>query len=524
MRVPTGVRNFPGGLSLDHHKEVSRAQPLRVCALPERLILPLKQHRGSPAHPCVEPGDRVLAGEPLALAGEGLSASIHAPTSGTVLAIEPHPTPQPPFTPEPSIVIAPDGLDRWRKLAPIPRPLEAPAERLIARIAEAGVVGLGGAVFPTAEKLAVPRELLIVNGAECEPYIACDDALLRARAHSVVQGARIAARAVGANRILIAVEDHMQAAHAALARALSEIIGPPAPAGHTLHFEEREGEGRWLSLPIDLVQVPSRYPQGGERQLIYALTGREVPLGGLPRDIGVAVINVGTAAAILDAVVHGEALVSRVVTVTGGGVRRPGNYQVRLGTPIETLIAFAGGYREDAARLIVGGPLMGLALPHDAFPVTKATNCILVLAASELARPEPELPCIRCMACAEVCPARLLPQELLRRVRARQWPEAESAGLSACIECGCCDLVCPSHIPLADWFRFGKGELGARAEEERRAREAKRRHEERQARLAREAAEREARRREQTERLADPAAVSSLIAQARARRDQTPPE
>ncbi len=524
--MSAGLRSwrFPGGLRLDPHKVETRAAPLRVCPLPERLIVPLRQHQGAPAQPCVVPGDTVLAGEPLALAGDAPSAAVHAPTSGRVLAIEPHPAPQPPFDPQPCVVLAPDGDDRWRKLPPIARPLEAPAERLVARIAEAGVVGLGGAVFPTAEKLAVPRELLIVNGAECEPYIACDDALLRARAQSVVQGARIAARAVGANRLILAVEDHMTEAHAALARALTEIVGPASFAGSSLHFAEREGEARWLSLPVELVQLPTRYPQGGERQLIYALTGREVPLGGLPRDIGVAVINVATAAAILDAVVHGEALVSRVVTVAGGGVRRPGNFQVRIGTPLEALIESAGGYRPDAARLILGGPLMGLAVPHDQLPVTKATNCVLVLTAREIAENSEEQPCIRCMACVSACPARLLPHELLRRVRARQWDEALGGGLAACIECGCCDLVCPSHIPLAEWFRFGKSELRLRAEEERRAREAKERHAARLARVAREAAERQARRAAQAERLTDAAAVASLIAEARRRRDHQEPQ
>lgn len=518
------VRRFPGGLSLDPHKEKSRSAPLRVCPLPKRLILPLLQHRGNPARPCVAPGDQVLAGEPIALAEEAPSATLHAPTSGRVIAIEPHPVPEPPFAPAPCIVIAPDGRDQWRKLPPIARPLEAPAERLIERIAEAGVVGLGGAAFPTAEKLAVPRELLIVNGAECEPFIACDDALLRARAHSVVQGARIAARAVGANRVILAVEDHMVEAYQALATALAELIGPSAAREGALHFEEREGEARWLSVPIELVQVPTRYPQGGERQLIYALTGREVPLGGLPRDIGVVVINVATAAAILDAVVHGEPLVSRVVTVAGGGVHRPGNFQVRIGTPIETLIEFAGGYRDDAARLIMGGPLMGSALPHDQLPVTKATNCVLVLSATEVGRAAFELPCIRCMACVSVCPARLLPQELLRRIRARQWREAEELGLAACIECGCCDLVCPSHIPLSEWFRFGKAELRLREEEERRAYEAKQRQERRLAREAQAAAERQARRQAQAEKLSDPAHVLELIAVARRQRQEQKPQ
>lgn len=523
MSAPSPLWRFPGGLRLDPHKAESRARPLRICPLPERLVLPLRQHQGSPAEPCVAPGDEVLAGDPLALPGEPPSAALHAPTSGTVLAIEPHASPQPPFSAEPCIVLAPDGRDRWRKLPPIARPLEAPAERLIARIAEAGVVGLGGAVFPTAEKLAVPRELLIVNGAECEPYIACDDALLRTRAHSVVQGARIAARAVGANRIILAVEDHMREAHDALARALAEIVGPPAPRGEALHFEEREGEARWLSLPVELVALPTRYPQGGERQLIYALTGREVPLGGLPRDIGVAVINVGTAAAILDAVVHGEPLVSRVVTVTGGGVRRPGNFQVRIGTPIAALIDFAGGYGVDAARLIAGGPLMGHALPHDELPLTKGIHCVLVLSAAEVAASAPELPCIRCMACVSACPVRLLPNELLRLVRAERWAEAGSAGLAACIDCGCCDLVCPSHIPLAAWFRFGKSALRLRAEEERRAHEARQRHQQRLAREAREAAERQARRQAQAERLADPDAVSALISEARRQREDRDP-
>jgi electron transport complex protein RnfC len=521
------LHTFPGGLKLDPKKSVSTARPLHVCPLPREIVLPLSQHAGLPAEPVVEVGQTVLAGEPLARAAPGLSAPVHASTSGRIKAIEPRPVARAPFAEETCIVIEPDGRDAWKRLPAIADPLHAPAEMLIERVHEAGVVGLGGAVFPTAEKLAVPRELLIINGAECEPWIACDDSLIRARPHSVIYGARLAARILQARRIIIAVEDHMEAAFTALSRALTRELAeseqtpvdPGARPGATLQFEEHAEGVLARPIPVALVKVHTRYPEGGERQLIKVLTGLEVPSGGLPRDIGVACINVATAAAICAAVVHGEALTSRVVTVTGPGIAEPRNFEVRLGTPIEHLVAAAGGYTGRAARLVLGGPMMGLALPHDRFPVTKSSNCVLALPAEAVAATAPELPCIRCMACVPVCPARLLPQELHRHIVGRDWKETLALGLFDCIECGCCDQVCPSHIPLVDWYRYAKAELRHLQAEDRRAEAARARFEARKARLAREAEARAARQEARARELARPEAVAEAIARARARRE-----
>ncbi|HRQ65917.1 MAG TPA: electron transport complex subunit RsxC [Xanthomonadaceae bacterium] len=522
------LHNFPGGLKLDPKKSVSTVRPLHVCPLPDEIVLPLAQHAGLAAEPVVAVGDEVLAGQLLARAAPGLSAPVHASTSGRIKAIEPRPVARAPFADETCIVIEPDGRDAWRRLPPIAHPLNAPAESLIERIHEAGVVGLGGAVFPTAEKISVPRELLIVNGAECEPYIACDDSLIRARPHSVIYGARIAARILDAKRIIIAVEDHMEVAYTALSRTLARELAesdrtpadPGTRPGSTLHFEEDAEGALERPIPVDLVKVHTRYPEGGERQLIKVLTGMEVPSGGLPRDIGVASINVGTAAAICAAVVHGEPLTSRVVTVSGAGIAEPRNFEVRLGTPIEHLVAAAGGYTDRAARLLLGGPMMGLALPHDRFPVTKSSNCVLALPADELRDHTAEMPCIRCMACVPVCPARLMPQELHRHIVARDWKATERIGLFDCIECGCCDLVCPSHIALVDWFRHAKAELRHRRDEDRRAVAARERFEARQQRLQRQHAEREARQQARKEQLASPEGVAEAIARARARKGQ----
>jgi electron transport complex protein RnfC len=367
----------------------------------------------------------------------------------------------------------------------------APAD-LIARIADAGIVGLGGAAFPSAEKLAHPRRLLILNGAECEPWIACDDALLRERARDVLQGGRVLRRAVGAQRVLLAIEDRMDQALAAARAALDG------------------------SDDIELAIVPTIYPEGGERQLIEALTGEQVPAGGLPRDLGVIVHNVGTAAAVWQAVAMGQALVSRIVSVTGPGVARPGNYEVAFGTPIAHLIEQAGGYTSQAARLVIGGPMMGVALPDDGAGIDKRSNCVLVLGQGEVRRGAPTLPCIRCGDCARACPASLLPQQLHFFLRSGDQTRALQHGLTACIECGCCDLVCPSRLPLAEQFRLGKQAVRERAHAAALADASRARFEARNARLAREAQERTLR--EAQHKPSASSAVQAALERAKARK------
>lgn len=491
------LHHFHGGLELPRHKAQATATAIRACPLPTQLRVSLLQHAGGAASPCVQAGDTVRAGQCLGEVREGRGANVHAPASGTVLAIENAPLASPQGLSAAHVLLAVDTAQ-----AP---PLRLPAldwqcvepHALIDRVREGGIVGLGGAGFPTADKLAVDRKLLVINGAECEPWIACDDRLLRERAESVVLGARVLRRAVSAQRVVLAVESAMTEAIAACAAAL-----------------ERAGADE-----VTLVAVPTIYPEGGERQLIRVLTGMEVPRGGLPRDIGVLVQNVGTAHAAWQAVAHGQPLTHRIVTVTGPGVAEPGNWEVAIGTPISHLIAQAGGYTPAAARLLLGGPLMGAALAHDEFPIGKTSNCVLVLSAAELRDPQSEMPCIRCGDCAAVCPARLQPQLLLAQVRGEQWARAMEHGLADCIECGCCDLVCPSHIPLVQHYRYGKTSVRVRERDKRQADAARERFEARTQRLARVQELRQRQRVAHSETAASADAVAAAIARAKARRD-----
>lgn len=498
------LHRFYGGMKLPEHKAESTAAPIRACPLPPRLSVPLLQHAGSAAEPTVEAGQSVRRGQTIGRVTAARGSDVHAPASGTVVAVVPRPLPHPPGLETLHVEIEPDGSDDTAFLPPLDWE-NAPREDLLARLREAGVVGLGGAGFPTAEKVAVAREMLILNGAECEPYIACDDRLLRERADEVLRGGLALRRLVGAGRTILAIEDTMREA-AAAARAAIDAAG--------------EGE-------IELAIVPTRYPEGGERQLIQVLTGREVPQDGLPRDIGVIVQNVATVAAAWRAIAFGEPLTRRIVTVTGRGVRQPGNYEVAIGTPVSHLIAQAGGYTDAAARLLLGGPMMGLALPNDGFPITKTCNCVLVLSEADVlgrtaGEQAPELPCIRCGACADVCPARLLPQQLLWDIRAERFERASDDGLFDCIECGCCDLACPSHIPLVRHFLYGKAEIRHRDREAAEAAAAKERFEARKQRLEREEAERAERQAARKAQVTSSDAVAAAIERARARRQSGP--
>lgn len=488
-----GPLRFHGGLDLPGHKAESTGAGLRAIAAPARLRLSLLQHAGLPAEPCVAVGDRVARGQVIATAAPGAGAPVHAPLPGRVTGIETLPLPGAPAVAVPHLVIdvEPGGAESTMPHLPV----DADIQALRARLHDAGLVGLGGAGFPTAEKLAAKRATLVLNGAECEPWIACDDALLREHAAEVVRGALLMARIAGAGEVLLAVEDSMVAARDACARAIAECA-----------------DGR-----VKLVEVPTRYPQGGERQLIQVLTGREVPRAGLPRDIGVVVVNVGTAHAAWHAVANGQPLLQRIVTVTGPGVAQPGNFIVPLGTSVSHLVAQAGGYTPAAQRLLLGGPMMGTALPHDDVPIGKTHHCVLVLDDAHLPGPEPEMPCIRCGDCATVCPARLQPQQLFRFAREGRIETAGVEGLFDCIECGCCDLVCPSRIPLTQAFRRAKGEALARRTEAARAEAARDRFEARQLRLAREAAERESRLAAR-KAAASPDAVAAALERAKARK------
>jgi electron transport complex protein RnfC len=476
---PQKLWHFHGGLALDDHKSESTGQPLLPMRVPSRLVLPLQQHIGEAAEPLVSVGERVHKGQMVARGPGYVSAPVHASTSGTVVAIEDHPVPHPSGLVASCLIIETDGLEDWgdQRLPPIEDPNSVDAVALRNRVREAGIVGLGGAAFPTAVKLNTRSgqtvERVIVNAAECEPYITCDDMLMRNHADEVLGGLRIVRQALHARECLIGIEDNKPEAIKALRDAL----------------EEGEEE------TIRIVPIPSIYPSGGEKQLIKILTGEEIPSHGLPIDLGMVCHNVGTLAAVHRAVVHGEPLLSRVVTVTGRGVREPRNLEVLIGTPMADVIAAAGGYAEHVERLIMGGPMMGFALPSDAVPVIKGTNCLLVPGPNEAREPGAPMPCIRCGDCARACPASLLPQQLYWYAKAKDFDKAQDYKLFDCIECGCCSYVCPSHIPLVQYYRYAKTEIWTQERDRQKADVARQRHEFRQERLERE-------QREKAERLA----------------------
>jgi electron transport complex protein RnfC len=465
------LHDFHGGVFPPERKTLSSETPIAAAGIPPQLVLPLSQHIGPPAEIAVAVGDRVLGGQRLTdLSG----LPVHAPTSGTIAAIEDRPVPHPSGLEAPCIVIDCDGEDRWIELEPCDGGLRADPETLRQQIHAAGIAGLGGAGFPTSRKLdpAAARKIhtLIINGTECEPYITADDRLMRERAAQIVSGAEILARLVDPAQIIIGIEDNKPQAIAAMESALA---------------------GR---EDMAIATFPTKYPSGGEKQLIEILTGRQVPSGGLPADIGILCQNVGTAVAVHDAVLRGRPLVSRVTTVTGEAVARPGNYDVLLGTPMSYLMSLAGCDREQVQRLVMGGPMMGISLRSDTCPVIKTTNCLLLPTAGELPPPPPMQACIRCGHCAEVCPARLLPQQLYWYARAEDQDNLEAHNLFDCIECGACSYVCPSHIPLVQYYRAAKGTIRDRRAAEAKSEHARLRFEARQARMEREAAAKEARR------------------------------
>ncbi|NEX17119.1 MAG: electron transport complex subunit RsxC [Halochromatium sp.] len=482
--------HFHGGVHLPDEKTLSNGCPVADAPLPAQLVLPLQQHIGAPARCRVSVGDKVLKGQLIAEPQGYISAPVHASSSGTVVAIEVRPIPHPSGLSAPCVVIETDGEERWAEL---PAPLAASAAELDAcdpaalreRIRASGIVGMGGASFPTNVKLNPgkdqPIDTVVINGAECEPYITCDDLLMRERAADIVDGVRVMLHLVQAKRALIGVEDNKPEAATALNSAIAE-------AG--------------VGDRVEVVVIPTLYPSGGEKQLIRILTGKEVPSHGIPAQIGIVCQNVGTAAAVADAVLRGRPLIERLVTVTGRGVVEPRNYRVPIGISAEALIAASGGYRGELAKLVAGGPMMGFRLDTDLVPITKATNCLLALTPEESPDPGAPLPCIRCGRCAEVCPANLLPQQLYWHARAKELEKVQDYNLFDCIECGCCAHVCPSHIPLVQYYRFAKTESWAREQEKRAADHARERHAAREARLERQERERKAKLRKKKEAVA----------------------
>ncbi len=438
---------FKGGVHPDEHKGPTSDLAVRPLPLPVRLHVPMQQHIGVPAKPSVKIGQRVLKGQVIGEPDVGLSVAVHAPTSGTVLAVDDVTAPHPSGLSTLAVVIEPDGEERWCDVVVPIDPFQIEPEVIAGKVGAAGIVGMGGAAFPSAVKLNLglskPIHTLVINGAECEPYLTADDRLMRERADGVIDGIRIMQHALGAGTAHVAIEDNKPAAQKAM-RAAAE----PYPA-------------------IRIVGVPTRYPMGSEKQMIQTVTGLEVPAGQLSAAVGVLVHNVATAYAVHQAIRFGRPLVSRIVTVSGGAIAAPANLEVPFGTRVQDLIDHCGGYREEPARLVLGGPMMGVALAHTDIPVVKGSNGVLALTADEIANARPPHACIRCGQCSNVCPLGLLPLEMAARIRAGKSEAAADFGLADCIGCGSCAYVCPAHIPLTQYFNFAKGELAAKREAKR---------------------------------------------------------
>ena len=459
------------GVHPDDHKRPAADRPLRVMPVPAKLYLPLQQHLGGPARPVVLVGQAVKKGELIAEAQGVVSAPIHAPTSGTITAVTEITAPHPSGLTLPAIILEADGADEWTALNGCEDPSSLSPNEIGRRVAVAGVVGLGGAAFPSAVKLSGAARssvtTLIMNGGECEPYLSCDDRQMRDYAERIVDGIRIMLHATSARVALVGIEDNKPEAISAMRAA----------AGGANNIEIRP--------------IPARYPMGSEKQLIQVLTGKEVPADGRAFDIGVLVHNVGTALAVRAAIGEGKPLISRVVTVNGNCAADPGNIEVRVGTLADEVIAFAGGLKGDGiglARRVMGGPMMGMQIPHWRVPVVKGTSGILAFDAAEVAEQEAS-PCIRCGSCVQACPMGLLPLEMSARIRNEAYDEAIGLGLKDCIACGCCAYVCPSKIPLVQFFVHAKGELAAQDRAKLRNDATKKLALQRQDRLAREARE-----------------------------------
>jgi len=462
--------SFPGGIKLPDKKSQSNHQAINTAQTAQQLIIPLSQHIGVPAEAAVKVGDKVLKGQVLGYASGLVSAPVHASGSGTVSAIEEHLIPHPSGLSALCVVIDTDGYEQWTECTPLLKtalPTEVSSQQINKQIADAGIVGLGGALYPSAAKLRTAQkmqtELLVINAAECEPYITCDDVLMQRRPEEVILGILLLKQVVGAKKCLIGIEDNKPEAYEALCQTISG-------------YNQSQTQ-------IEVIKVPARYPAGGEKQLIQVLTGLEVPSQGLPMDIGIICHNVTTAAAVYHAVYRGEPLISRIVTITGGAIKQPQNMEVPIGTPIRHILNQAGFDEDKVEKIIMGGPMMGFSLPTIDAPVTKATNCILVSQKDELATPPPAIPCIRCARCSDVCPMSLLPQQMYWFAKARDLEKVQDYNLFDCIECGCCSYACPSNIPLVQYFRYAKTEIWDDERERNKSNIARERHEFRKERL-----------------------------------------
>ncbi len=500
------LSHFEGGLVLRHHKKMSCEPPLQHAGIPDQLLVAIKANRGHVSEPIVKIGDRVLKGQVIATPTQPFGAVFHAPTSGKISSITKHNTASPDAIIDTCITIKTDGKDQWPDL-PSSTAKPSTTKQIIEKIRAAGITGMGGAGFPSHIKYDHPSKpvetILIINGAECEPYISCDERLMLDQAIEIIKGTVWLLKAAESKHAIIAIEDN--------------IGGVKKQLDTEIKNQKLEQNG----FKISVVKVPTIYPTGGEKQLIKVLTGLEVPSGKTPMSLGIIMQNVATAKAVYDAIDLDRPLLERVVTVTGDAIKQPRNYTALIGTPFHHLLSLAACDFNAIDKLIIGGPMMGYAMPHDQIGIEKTTNCLLALP-PDCTKPEIEaMPCIRCGDCVKVCPQELLPQQLLWYINGNDTQndleKARDHHVFDCIECGACSWVCPSHINLVDFYRFAKSELTYLDHKEVKAKLAKQRHDDREARLERIKAERQAKRRRKTSKLTDRKAAKTEISAVLAR-------
>lgn len=497
MNTPIQLHDFSGGIHPAENKSQSNGKAITFAGLPEKLILPLSQHIGAQPNILVSPGDTVLKGQLIAEIEGLVSSNLHAPTSGQISNIANMPIAHPSGFSDVCIEITPDGQDKWTTLKAIENYQSLQPNELVKIIQEAGITGMGGAGFPTHVKLSAPAETidtLIINAAECEPYITADDRLIQERAEHIIKGIDVLEFIIKPKTVLIGIEDNKPNAIAALNKVLSSQN----------------------KTTIKVAVIPTKYPSGGEKQLIQILTGKEVPSGGLPTSLGIICQNIGTAYAVYNAIFKGQPLISRITTITGNACPDPKNYEVLIGTPVKHLLDASQADMNQINRLVMGGPMMGFTIDQLDTPIIKASNCIIAATKQELPDPAMEQACIRCGMCTEACPAQLLPQQLYWFAKSSNLEQAEKHNIADCIECGACSFVCPSNIPLVQYYRFAKGEIKQANADKVKSDQAKLRFEARLARQERELAEKEAKRKaraqaaakKQAEKKAAPAPAS----------------
>ncbi|MDP0560799.1 MAG: electron transport complex subunit RsxC [Candidatus Endonucleobacter sp. (ex Gigantidas childressi)] len=478
------IKSFPGGVHPSANKGLSTSLPIATLPIFKEYVLPLNQHSGTQAQLLVNVGEQVLKGQVLANASSFVSAPIHAPTSGLISAIRHQQGPNPSGLTEDCIILTSDGKDQWTSLQPIADYKNTDPQDLIERIYNAGVVGLGGAGFPSAVKMAPQTQVnittLVVNGAECEPYITADDMLMRERAQKIISGIDILHYILKLKQVFIGIEDNKPKAIKAIDKACSD-------------------------RPYQRVTIPTKYPSGDAQILIYLLTGQEVPSEIRSMEMGILCYNVGTLVAIHDAIIEGKPLISRITTLSGKALVNPQNVEALIGTPIRELLNFAGIKeikQKDLYQLIVGGSMMGFSLESTEVPIIKTTNCLIAATKEELPLPPPPQACIRCGLCSEVCPCSLLPQQLFWYAKEKNHNQLIHHNLFDCIECGACSFVCPSTIPLVQYYRASKDNIRQQEAKHIKSEQSKQRFEFRQKRIDRERAEKEARRKSRMERQA----------------------